>query len=793
MPGRAMGALRWVVSACVVLLAFAVTTAAQAGVVVEIWQAQRTIDGHSETVRLPDSVELPDRAAGPLHATYRMSFNLPHEPQRLAICAPGLIANARILFNGHIVSDRLGRPFDPLPRSLDRIRLIEVAQEFVQRGENVIEIEATGAEYVSISSLNVGEPSALGRRYERRILGSVVGPAFVAVVVASLALCVLLLWARSGDSLYGYFGLGTLAWALHDAWSVSPAPILGTDARFIWWTSLYSFFVAMLVIFCVRFAGWKWPRFDRAIGLLALSGPVVMATAVADNKQAIVQGWWLLLWIGIVSIGFVAVGRYAWRRRNASGVLLFLTGAISLVFSVRDWLVSHAGNDNNPIYLVPYAGLLFVVLVAWMLIDRFVATSREIETINRELEQRVSASSAQLVRALEQMRSSKELAESANRSKSTFLAAASHDLRQPIHALGLYMAALIDDRLSGEQRDVVQRMRTSLSALQSMFNALLDVSRMDAGTIAKRPRAFAPGPLLHRLAEECAPIAADKKLRLSVRIAPVPAGVHAVSDPILIERIVLNLLGNALKYTDSGGVLVSARLRSGASGHWRIEVWDTGRGIAAADLERIFDEFYQVGNPERDRTQGLGLGLSIVRRLTELLGHRLEVISTVGRGTRFAIELPVTTDAVAKVAAEAVVESLGALHVAIIDDDPEVRESTRFLLERWGCTVYASADACGVLEHLSKSASGALHAIVADYRLRGELTGLEVVRTLRAAFGDRLPALIVSGESSPDHLARMRTSGFDFISKPVAPARLRGWLARIARDRMPAPAEALHS
>ena len=198
--GIALRTLRWIVPACAVLLAFAASTPAQAGVV-EIRQAQRIVDGHSETVRLPDSVELPDGVAGPLRATYRMSFNLPQEPQRLAIRAPGLIANARVAFNGHIVSDRLGRPFDPLPRSLDRIRLIEVAQEFVRRGENVIEIEATGAGYVSISPINVGEPSALGLRYERRMLGSVVGPAFVAVVVASLALCVLLLWVRS-DSLY---------------------------------------------------------------------------------------------------------------------------------------------------------------------------------------------------------------------------------------------------------------------------------------------------------------------------------------------------------------------------------------------------------------------------------------------------------------------------------------------------------------------------------------------------------------------------------------------------------------
>jgi signal transduction histidine kinase len=189
-------------------------------------------------------------------------------------------------------------------------------------------------------------------------------------------------------------------------------------------------------------------------------------------------------------------------------------------------------------------------------------------------------------------------------------------------------------------------MKRSLQGLESMFDALLDVSRMDAGAVIPRPRAFEPAPILHRLAEEFAPLAAERGLRLSVRIAPVPRGLHARSDPLLVERIVRNLLSNAVKYTRTGGVLLSCRLRgAGARRQWRLEVWDTGAGIAEADRERVFEEFFQVGNPERDRAGGLGLGLAIVRRLSELLGHRLELRSVPGRGTHFALALPCTEDA----------------------------------------------------------------------------------------------------------------------------------------------------
>jgi signal transduction histidine kinase/CheY-like chemotaxis protein len=758
--------------------------------VIELARAERIGDGTTKTVNLPDTLHRASGAEAPVRATYRMSVAIETPPRHLSICLPGLIAHARVRFNGNVVDDRLDDPLAPLPRSVERIRLIEIPSEFVRRGENVLEIEVAGRNMVSISPVNVGPYAALNHRYEKRILQVVVGPAVVAIIVGSLALCVLLLWARRRDALDGYFGLGAFALALHNAWSVLPGSPLGGADHVVWWTSLYSFYVAMLVMFCVRFAGWHWPRFNRVIWGLALGAPLVLYAAQAAGALEATQELWLLMWIGVVAVGLAAVIRYAWTHRNAEGAMLLVAGAVSLGFGLRDWLVNHENADNNPVYLVPYAGLLFVVLVVWMLIDRFVSASRDLEAMNAELEQRVSVKSSELVRALAQMRESKEHAEAANRSKSTFLAAASHDLRQPIHALGLYMAALSDEHLDSGQQDLMQRMKTSLAALETMFNALLDVSRMDAGAVVAHRRPFALAPMLHRLAEEFAPLAAQKGLRLSVRVAPHPAGLHALSDPMLVERIVLNLLGNALKYTAAGGVLLSCRLR-GAEHRWRIEVWDTGPGIAARDRERVFEEFYQVGNPERDRNSGLGLGLSIVRRLTDLLGHRLELVSVPARGTRFVLDLPSTPEPLPSFAPEEHPGMIAELAVAVIDDDPEVRDGMQRLLERWGCRVHAGADVDEVLERIG-AAGGAPQAIVADYRLREGRTGLEAIHLLRAAYGAGLPALIVSGDSSPKQLGLMQASGFDCLSKPVPPARLHGWLvtARMAQAAVAARPDA---
>ena len=752
---------------------------------IELKQAFRDTGDSVSSVQLPDSLTAPATARPPLRATYRMAVTFDSPPQPLALYIPGMLTNARILFNGHLIDDRQDDPLAALPRSINRIRLIDIPVEFVRSGENLLQVEAAGGTRLSLSPVTIGPRALLAPLYDRRVLATVVGPALVAVVIASLALCMLLLWVRQRDALFAYFGLGALAMALHNAWSVLPKPLLPGVHNAVWWVALYTFFVVMLVTFCLRFAGWRWGRFERLLSALPLAALPLFYAAGAGGDFASVQQSWLLGLVVVAAVGLAAVMRYAWRQRNADGALLLMTAAVSVLFAARDWLVNWRGDDNNPIFLVPYAGLGFAVLVAWMLIDRFVAASQQLKGLNRDLEQRVSAKSAELVRALEQMRAARDDAEHANRSKTTFLAAASHDLRQPAHALGLYIAALVDGDLSPAQQDLVQRMNASLSALDTMFNALLDISRMDAGAVIPRQRAFALAPLVHRLATEFAPRAAERHLRLSVRMACFPAGLHASSDPLLVERIVSNLLGNAIKYTRDGGVLLSCRLRGEpASRHWLIEVWDTGPGIAEADQERVFEEFYQVGNPERDRTAGLGLGLSIVRRLSALLGHRMSLVSRTGRGSRFSLELPCTEDQPLHPVCDEPLGSVGEMLVAVIDDDPDVRSGMQLLLNRWGCRVLAGADAAEVLR-LWRAAPWQdvrtpLQAVIADYRLAAGCTGIDAIATLRASCGHPLPALLVSGDSSPEQLALMQASGLSCMSKPVRPARLRGWLAGVA-------------
>jgi len=765
------------------MLPFAARSAGDASVEIRI--AERLAgDGASAMVRLPDTVRAAPGTQRLVEATYRLSVDVAQAPRKTTLFMPGLIAHATIRWNGHLIDDRSERPDAPLPRSLARLRLLDIPPEFVRAGENVIEIHATGPGLVSISPVHVGPRAALESRFEHRVLGGVVGPAIVAAVVGSLALCVLLLWIKLRDPLYGYFGVGSLAWSLHTAWLVFPRPLLGAPHQTVWTVSLYSFFVAMLVIFCVRFSGWRWAWFDRGAWTAALSAPAVLYAADALGRLDGTTEVWLLLWIGVVVVGLAAVIRYAWSRRNVEGLLLVSSGAIALAFGVRDWLVNHGGADNNHISITRYAGLLFVVFVAWMLINRFVRASRELEVVNSELEQRVTSKSAELIQALQLMREAKDSAEAANRAKSTFLAAASHDLRQPVHALGLYMAALASDGSRGDQPYLVHRMESSLAALETMFDSLLDLSRMDAGVIVPHPMPFDIEHLLRRLADEFAALCASKGLRLSLRISRVARVRHAYSDPVLVERIVRNLLSNALKYTSVGGVMLTCRLR-GPTPIYRVQVWDTGRGIAEAERERVFEEFYQVADAGRERVDGLGLGLSIVDRLCRLLEHPVALRSTVGRGSCFSFDVPVTRDLPVPTAAPEAAPALDGLAVVVVDDDAAVRESMEILLRRWRLRVFSGASAEDVLDRLASEPGGALGAIVADYRLREGRTGIEAIHLLQGRFGSHVPALLVSGDSSALTLARMQASGFDCLSKPVSAARLRSWLAAAARSGRP--------
>lgn len=393
------------------------------------------------------------------------------------------------------------------------------------------------------------------------------------------------------------------------------------------------------------------------------------------------------------------------------------------------------------------------------------------ESIGKRFENEALVEALSLQTALAE--EARAVAEAANRSKTQFFAAASHDLRQPLHALGLFASAVQSKVRDPEVTHLVGSINTSVEALEGLFNELLDISKIDAGVIRPNPSTFAIARLIDRLRLEFAAEARERGLRL---VAHAP-DVLVDSDPVLLERILRNLLSNALRYTSAGGVLIGCRRRAGKLA---VEVWDTGIGIAPEHGAKVFEEFYQVGNPERSRGKGLGLGLSIVRRLSALLDSPVSLASRPGRGTRMRIEVPLAAQAdqaPAGTAAEAGTagDFSGRLFV-VVDDEAAIVEGMKVLLEGWGATVIASRDGRDVLAQVQ--ALGRLpDLIVADYRLEGDQIGTDLIERLQREIDPEIPAILVTGSTTPERAEEAMCKGFDLLLKPVAPARLKRQIA----------------
>jgi len=363
-------------------------------------------------------------------------------------------------------------------------------------------------------------------------------------------------------------------------------------------------------------------------------------------------------------------------------------------------------------------------------------------------------------------------AERANLAKSRFLAAASHDLRQPMHALVLFISELSALEHPPRTSRLVRQIAASAEAMETLLDSLLDISKLDAGVLQPEVRPFALQQVFQRIEDDFAQIARDKGLRL--RVKPTRAWIR--SDPVLFERVLSNLVANALRYTTYGSVAVHCRF-----GHdeWRVDIRDSGIGIPKEAQEQIFQEFVQLDNPERARHKGLGLGLAIVRRLTDLLDHPLSIRSERGRGSVFSLRAP-RCEALAPPPSEERPRSLGSLEglvLAVVDDDELALAGIVSLLTSWGCEVIAAEN----LERLQMAlALGGTppQAIISDYRLRGPHDGIDVVHLVRRRYGEELPAMIVTGDTGPETLQLAQHEGIALLHKPVRPAKLRALLQR---------------
>lgn len=359
-------------------------------------------------------------------------------------------------------------------------------------------------------------------------------------------------------------------------------------------------------------------------------------------------------------------------------------------------------------------------------------------------------------------------AEQANLAKSQFLAAASHDLRQPLYALGLFSSSLDELRLDSGGRDVVRRIQDSIGVMESSFDGLLDLSKLEAGIVKPRLEPVSIDALFDRISQVFRPLAMERGLELRLR----SDGERVLSDAVLLEQVAGNLVSNALRATTKGGVLLAARPRGG---ELRLEVWDTGSGIAADDLARIFDDYVQLDNPERDRRRGLGLGLAIARRSVALLEARIDVVSHLGRGSRFGFAQPlhVADDAPPAKPPVVAMASLrrGDDPLLLVEDDEDVRAALSDLLSRWGFDFVAVADAPAGLAHLTGGRRFSL--VITDQRLPGGMTGLDLLRAARAQLRDPPPGIIITGEMDSPLLREAQQAGFPVLHKPLQAGRLR--------------------
>lgn len=480
--------------------------------------------------------------------------------------------------------------------------------------------------------------------------------------------------------------------------------------------------------------------------------------------------WWVA---ALLCLGLPAVLVWLPGVREALPRLIFLTVLVACCALGGAALLAPAPRVGWFVPLLPLSPALAAVGVAggeWLMAAGAIATLTAIGIFDARGREWRAGARALAVRddRIDALAAERDAARRADQEKSRFLAIASHDLRQPVHAIGLF-AATLERRLQGsDEEPLVRNMIRAIDGLDRSFNAMLDVSRLDAGTIEPNMQHFPLRDLFRRLHMHFAGQAELKDLGLRFS----PGGKSVNSDPQLLERILGNLVQNALKYTEQGGVVVVAR---STATHLNIEVWDTGLGIAASDLQRIFEEFYQVGRSERARAQGLGMGLAIVKRLAKLLGHSLTVVSRKGSGTMFRVGIALgalgdiqDTTAAADTRPIPVTQPHAVL---VIDDEEAIREGLRLLLEEWGYEAITAASAAAA-ERAIVSLGILPELILSDLHLGDGPDGIAAIAAVRRQCGHDVAAILITGDTSHDEMRRVAESGLSVLLKPVQPRKL---------------------
>ena len=486
----------------------------------------------------------------------------------------------------------------------------------------------------------------------------------------------------------------------------------------------------------------------------AVKGYVVVAISSQSLEEDLVR----FVGIVVLVLGAVLLSGAVMAKRLARGIHR----------PVREALVAaqRIGQGEDGIRLPASCGVATLDGLALSL-NRM---AEQLELSRQELEQRVAL-------ATEALRQQRDAAEKADQAKSRFLAAASHDLRQPMHALSLLVAAVRAESRLEEREHLLERIDAAAHALSGLLDALLDISRLDAGRVQPKVQDADLDVLLRGVVETHRAAAEKKQIELIWRINPC----WIRSDPLWLERIISNYLGNAIRYTPEGGcVMVTTRRRGDFC---QIEVRDNGPGIAPDQQELIFQEFFQLHNSQRDRSEGLGLGLAIVERLSGPLGHPIGVRSMLGKGAVFWVQAPYAPEPIqasgmlsspeaSEVSAQPAPSDhpLSGWRVLIVEDDELVLESYLRLVRLWGAEVSGCGTAREALEVVKNGTI--IDAVITDYRLGGELDGLALLELVRQVLGRSVPAIIATGDTENANLRGLEASGLRVMYKPLRPGLL---------------------
>jgi len=365
-------------------------------------------------------------------------------------------------------------------------------------------------------------------------------------------------------------------------------------------------------------------------------------------------------------------------------------------------------------------------------------------------------------------------AERANKAKSLFLASASHDLRQPLNAMQMYIAALQSKVKDKEILRIIEDINSVSISTARLLNALLDVSELEVGAIKPRFESFSVNNMLISIFQSFLPLAKDKGLYFRV----VPSSLYVRSDPALLERILGNFMSNAIRYTNKGSVLIGCRKRGDKV---VIEVWDTGCGISNDQMSLIYEDFYQIENKERDRGKGLGLGLALAKRLAESLEHSINSKSTLGAGSCFSVAVDIAENNTENNQDESFMNimNLSGANILLVEDDMDVLKATKQLLESWGCKVKTARNKDEVMNLIKENPYDNPDIILADNRLPGDASGIDITYLIQEKLQVSIPCVIMTGDVERNHVQSIIDQGFPVLLKPIQPAKFRAMLSHL--------------